>query len=129
MEDLNSMQAFVTSIQSACAHSPAIAKHHRLFEVFGNVAVRYCELKARTASLNPAQMELRMELDAQLSVLGFQPPPIPSLQEGDEGFNVLPKDSDSATANDVLEDGFNIGDWLSFSQNMMALVDTGDIQI
>ncbi|KAL2848054.1 hypothetical protein BJX68DRAFT_267969 [Aspergillus pseudodeflectus] len=60
VEDLNNMQAFVASIESACPHSPAIAKHHRLFQVFCDVAARHYELKARPASLLPEQMELRI---------------------------------------------------------------------
>jgi hypothetical protein len=60
VENLNNMQAFVASIESACPHSPAIAKHHRPFQVSCDVANRYYELKARPASFQPEQMELRM---------------------------------------------------------------------
>jgi hypothetical protein len=60
VEDLNNMQAFVASIESACPHSIAIGKHYRPFQVFCDVAVRYYKLKARPASFQPEQMELRL---------------------------------------------------------------------
>ncbi|KAL3444514.1 hypothetical protein BJX65DRAFT_297640 [Aspergillus insuetus] len=130
-EDLSSMQAFVASIESACPHSPAIAKHHRLFQVFCTVATRYCELKARPASLQPEQMELRIQLDAQLSMFGFIPQPHPSLPIGLGDVNAgVPhgelnpgEPSSDLQENDLVGDGFNLGDWFSFSQNMVALLD------
>ncbi|KAL2796015.1 hypothetical protein BJX66DRAFT_336287 [Aspergillus keveii] len=131
VDDLSSMQAFVASIESACPHSPAIAKHHRLFQVFCTVATRYCELKARPVSLQPEQMELRMQLDAQLSTFGFIPQPHPSLPIGLGDVNagvphgeLNPGESSSGLQeNDLVGDGFNLGDWFSFSQNMVALLD------
>ncbi|KAJ0415257.1 hypothetical protein BJY00DRAFT_327169 [Aspergillus carlsbadensis] len=130
-EDLHSMQAFVSSIESACPHSPAIAKHHRLFQVFCHVATRYCELKARPASMQPEQMELRMQLDAQLSSFGFnlQPPPALPVGFGDADAGVSQGGLDPGAPapglqeGDYAAEGFSLGDWFSFSQNMVALLD------
>ncbi|KAL4908268.1 hypothetical protein BDW74DRAFT_174955 [Aspergillus multicolor] len=130
VEDLDSMWAFVASIQSACPHSPAIAKHYRLFQVFCNVATRYCELKARPTSLQPEQLALRMELDSQLSTFGFQPPPLPPLSAGngvsDEGYGSTVA-APISQGGDASGDMFSLGDWFSFSQNMMALLDNNNV--
>ncbi|KAL4969154.1 uncharacterized protein BDV14DRAFT_196468 [Aspergillus stella-maris] len=79
-KDLTQMQHFVTLIKSTAQHSLAIDKHHRLFQVFYGVAVKYNELKSRSSSscsATAAQDELeytrvRSEVDAQLHALGLQ---------------------------------------------------------
>ncbi|KAL2834815.1 hypothetical protein BJY01DRAFT_223918 [Aspergillus pseudoustus] len=137
VEDLNSMQKFVTSIQSACAHSPAIERHHRLFQVFCNVAMRYCELKAKAWMLQPENLGLRRELDAQLSTIGLYPPQNPCLPLWNGGANVFTSDcSDPGASVPGLQadasrvaggDGSNLGDWFTFSQNMMGLLENNNI--
>ncbi|KAJ5518090.1 hypothetical protein N7453_000512, partial [Penicillium expansum] len=72
-EDLYQMHTFLKSIECACQHSSTIAKHHHLFSVFYNVAVRYTELGSPSSAMEEEQIQLQSEVDAQLSALGLQP--------------------------------------------------------
>ncbi|KAL4758282.1 Zn(II)2Cys6 transcription factor [Aspergillus foveolatus] len=133
LQDLSQMQAFVTSMESVCPHSPAIAKHHHLFHVFCTVAKRYCDIMS-TASSSEEQRRLRMEVDAQLSAFGLQSQlpagisgPIP-----DKRISSLEADTNWPGGNlgdgtIYAADGFNLGDWFSFSQNIVGLLDRDDL--
>lgn len=72
-EDLSRMYAFLKSIECACQHSNAIAKHHHLFGVLYSVALRYTELGLPSTPMEEEQLQLRSEVDAHLSSLGLQP--------------------------------------------------------
>ncbi|RDW70919.1 fungal specific transcription factor domain-containing protein [Aspergillus mulundensis] len=137
VEDLNQMRAFVTSIESACPNSPAIAKHHRLFQVFYTVAQRYRDLMVipEPAGLQGEQQRLRMEVDAQLSAFGLQTQlasaPYPA-QSGNRGpplpdLDIRLQESSSSLQGADVPDGFNLGDWFSFSQNIVGLLDRDEL--
>ncbi|EAA66070.1 hypothetical protein AN0197.2 [Aspergillus nidulans FGSC A4] len=133
LQDLSQMQAFVTSMESVCPHSPAIAKHYHLFHVFCTVAQRYCDIMS-TASSSEEQRRLRMEVDAQLCAFGVQSQ-LPAGISGripNKRMSSLEADTSSPGANfgdgtiDAV-DGFNLGDWFSFSQNIVGLLDRDDL--
>ncbi|KAH6949768.1 hypothetical protein BKA56DRAFT_606771 [Ilyonectria sp. MPI-CAGE-AT-0026] len=73
VNDLDAMQGFVDSIESASHCSVPIAKHHRLFHVFHNVARRYLQMKAASTPSQQGHAELRKQMDHCLSALGLQP--------------------------------------------------------
>ncbi|KAL6233018.1 hypothetical protein BDW75DRAFT_246837 [Aspergillus navahoensis] len=138
LQDLNKMQGFVTSMESACPHSPAIAKHHHLFQVFCTVAQRYRDIMA-AASSREEQLRLRMEMDAQLCAFGLQSQlaagtsdPGRDVSVPDERMPLSGPDIDCPGVGigvqnvDVME-GFNLGDWFSFSQNIVGLLDRDNL--
>ncbi|KAK1148556.1 hypothetical protein N8T08_009562 [Aspergillus melleus] len=127
VEDVQLMQTFNDSIESACPESKAIAKHHHLFQVFCGVARRYCELKAVSVSeQEQEQLLLRREVDARLAAFGVQPN---SLVGGlDSNLGDLEGLATAGITGDAAgEDGFNVGDWFSFSQNVMSLLDCNEM--
>ncbi|KAL4753692.1 hypothetical protein BDW72DRAFT_201388 [Aspergillus terricola var. indicus] len=133
LQDLNQMQAFVASMESVCPHSPAIAKHHHLFHVFCTVAQRYCDIMS-TASSSEEQLRLRMEVDAQLSAFGLQSQlpagisgPVPDKRMSSLGADTNCSGVDIGDGTIDAADGFNLGGWFSFSQNIMGLLDRDDL--
>ncbi|KAL4904979.1 hypothetical protein BDW74DRAFT_178546 [Aspergillus multicolor] len=138
-EDLNQMRAFVTSIESACLNFPAIAKHHRLFQVFYTVAKRYRDLMVlpRPAELQEEQQRLRMEVDAQLNAFGLQTQGAHAAYpaQSGQGQAALPDldmglpEISSNLQGAELPEGFNLGDWFSFSQNIVGLLDRDDLPL
>ncbi|KAI9042965.1 fungal specific transcription factor domain-containing protein [Aspergillus affinis] len=155
IEDVELMQTFNDSIESACPESKAIAKHHHLFQVFCVVARRYCELKAvssSSASVSASEQEqeqgqeqmlLRREVDARLAAFGVQPSfwagglesslgdgdgQVGSGGEGRGDLEGLPTTGIAGGAAPALgDDGFNVGGWFSFSQNVMSLLDCNEM--
>lgn len=67
--DLQHLQAFVSSIQSAPTVSDAAGKMHRLFQVLFSVALRYVEFHVSTPP--ESQMQASAEMDQYLAALGF----------------------------------------------------------
>ncbi|KAK1147948.1 hypothetical protein N8T08_000464 [Aspergillus melleus] len=139
LDDLTRMQTFVTSLESACASSKAIAKHHRLFQVFNSVALRYTELRGASPASQGETARLRMEMDTQLHALGLQvragsvpAPSMPGVGETDimgawhgaEGMARL--GHFSAGVDPLEEQSQQLGNWFSFGQNMMELVDENE---
>lgn len=140
LEDLTRMQTFVTSLESACPDSRAIARHHRLFQVFYSVAFRYSELRGASLPSQEESVRLRLEMDTQLNALGLQ------VQAGSApGHDTgVPAESNpmmtwsGAAGIDALgqfpaagvdvweEQSLRLGNWFSFSQNMMGLVEQNE---
>ena len=138
-DDLTRMQTFVTSLESACSSSKAIAKHHRLLQVFNSVALRYTELRGASPASQGETERLRMEMDTQLHALGLQvragsvpAPSMPGVGETDtmgawhgaEGMARL--GHFSAGVDSLEEQSQQLGNWFSFGQNMMELVDENE---
>ncbi|KAL4821400.1 hypothetical protein BDW67DRAFT_150686 [Aspergillus spinulosporus] len=133
LQDLSQMQAFVTSMESVCPHSPAIAKHHHLFQVFCTVARRYCDIMS-IATSSEEQLRLRMEVDAQLCAFGLQSQlpagisdPILGKRMPSLGADTNCPDGNIGNGTIDAADGFNLGDWFSFSQNIVGLLDRDDL--
>jgi hypothetical protein len=133
LQDLSQMQAFVTSMESVCPHSPAVAKHHHLFQVFCSVAQRYCDIMS-TASSSEEQLRLRMEVDAQLCAFGLQSQlpagisdPIPDMRTPSLKADTNCPGANFGDGTIDAADGFNLGDWFSFSQNIVGLLDRDDL--
>ncbi|CAG9978361.1 unnamed protein product [Clonostachys byssicola] len=130
-EDLNRMGNFVQSMEVASTFSNFKDNHHRLFQVLHTVATRYSELKA---SLTPSQVnnaELRTEMDAYLSSLGYQP----MHQDMTQDFTALPTMSfldmpmDTSGAHPEVEPNPQLANWFSWSQQMMGLMDSNQPDI
>jgi hypothetical protein len=130
-EDLNRMGDFVLSMEVASTFSNFKDNHHRLFQVLHTVASRYSELKA---SLTPSQVnsaELRTEMDAYLSSLGYQP----MHQDMTQDFTALPTMSfldmpmDTSGANPEVETNPQLANWFSWSQQMMGILDSNQPDI
>jgi hypothetical protein len=130
-EDLNRMGDFVQSMEVASTFSNFKDNHHRLFQVLHTVASRYSELKA---SLTPSQVnsaELRTEMDAYLSSLGYQP----THQDMAQDFTALPTMSyldmpmDTSGAHPEVEPNPQLANWFSWSQQMMGLLDSNQPDI
>ncbi|CAG8893549.1 unnamed protein product [Penicillium egyptiacum] len=130
-EDLSQMHTFLKSIECACQHSSTIAKHHHLFSVLYNVAVRYTELGFPSSAMEEEQIQLRSEVDAHLCALGLQPHLAYTSQnlQGNgltsafSGVGVIEQDRDEGS--DWQEPW--LGRWISFNQQMMGLLDGSDL--
>lgn len=130
-EDLTQMHSFLKSIESACPHSSTITKHHHLFSVFYNVALRYYELGSPSPTMEEKQMQLRSDVDAQLAALGLQTHMMAGSDQ-DPRQGIFGQDA-SGTAMDHLRDEGDweqdpwLARWFSFNQQMMGLVDGKDL--
>lgn len=69
--DLDIMQAFINSIESATHCSVSIARHHKLFQVFHNVARRFLQLKAVHTPSQEGHKELKAQMNLCLGALGL----------------------------------------------------------
>ncbi|PLB53981.1 hypothetical protein P170DRAFT_451884 [Aspergillus steynii IBT 23096] len=132
LDDLNRMQIFVTSMEGSCQESGAIAKHHRLFQVFYRVAERYTELMCSPTLMQEDRRNLKSQVDLHLSALGLQPNG--SYMVGQPTAEAGPMAS-SATVDmgpsdqDWPQQGFLLGSWFSFNQQMMDLMDQNDFAL
>lgn len=135
-EDLSRMYAFLKSIESACQHSNAIAKHHHLFGVLYSVALRYTELGLPYSPVAKEQLQLRSEVDAHLSALGLQPNRTyltAHHTEDVDSFMSSVQPSVEAIGQNQATEGNNwaqepwLGRWFSFNQQMMGLFDDNDL--
>lgn len=131
------MHTFVKSLESAREHSAAIAKHHDLFQVFHDVAVRYTELKAASTPAQPEQVEHRVAMDTYLSELGFQPQ-VGAAATRDGNQNGAGRSTEAAEAaylpsalpslegsggHEEAGQGAQLGNWYTVSQQMMGWLD------
>ncbi|KGO44534.1 Transcription factor, fungi [Penicillium expansum] len=127
-EDLYQMHTFLKSIECACQHSRTIAKHHHLFSVFYYVAVRYTELSSPSSAMEEEQIQLRSEVDAQLSALGLQPHTAyissPNLHQN--GLKDSLTMAIERNESDWVQDPW-LERWFSFNQQMMGLLDGNDL--
>ncbi|KAJ5197022.1 hypothetical protein N7449_007501 [Penicillium cf. viridicatum] len=135
-EDLSRMYAFLKSIESACQHSNAIAKHHHLFGVLYSVALRYTELGLPSSPVAKEQLQLRSEVDAHLSALGLQPDRTyltAHHAEDVDNFMSSVQPSVEAIGQNRAAEGNNwaqepwLGRWFSFNQQMMGLFEDNDL--
>lgn len=126
-EDLSRMHAFIKSIECTCQHSTAIAKHYRLFQIFHGAAVRYNELKYSPSSLQEEQVQLRTEVDAHLSVIGLQPH-VANASGQYQNPSVTEQNQDPV-GNVWAQEGLLLGNWFSFNQQMMGLLDHNDLPL
>lgn len=123
--DLSRMHTFVKSIECTCQHSTAIATHYRLFQMFYSVAVRYNELKSSPSSLQE-QVQLRTEVDAHLSALGLQPH-VAYATGHHENPSVVTEQNQDLGGDGWAQQGLSLGNWFSFNQQMMDLLDHNDL--
>ena len=65
------MQAFIDSIESATHCSVLIARYHKLFQVFYNVARRFLQLKAIHTPSQQGHAELKAQMNHCLGALGL----------------------------------------------------------
>lgn len=131
------MQIFVKSMEGSCHNSGAIAKHHRLFQVFYSVAARYTELMCSSAHMQEEQRELKSQVDAQLGALGLQPNGSSMLghptQETTQVASSATPDmgilghGQAPQREDWPEQGLLLGNWFSFNQQMMDFMDQSDL--
>lgn len=127
------MHTFIRSLESACQHSSAIAKHHDLFQLFYNVAVRYTDMKLASTPSQPEQAELRVEMGSYLSELGFQAQHGIQNAAGGGGQGVsteflsmtLPHDVSGGQAE--AGQAAQLANWYAVSQQMMGLLDNNQL--
>lgn len=132
VNDLDAMQGFVDSIESASHCSVPIAKHHRLFHVFHNVARRYLQMKAASTPSQQGHAELRKQMDQCLSALGLQPHDC--MQNGFEDGSMLSPSimpMQQIQGNDTemgrgVEQPVQIMNWYALSQQMIESFDNDD---
>lgn len=67
------MQGFINSIESATHGSVPIARHHKLFQVFHNVARRFLQLKATHTPSQQSHEELKAQMNHCLGAIGLHP--------------------------------------------------------
>ncbi|KAJ5114352.1 hypothetical protein NUU61_000111 [Penicillium alfredii] len=151
IQDLARMQSFVTSIESACRHSKAIAKHHRLFQVFYSVALRHTELRWAPTPTQEESLRLRMEMDAHLSALGLPQTALAAanhsshtgtetqetethqgqamawLGDNAPGLGTLDPVQGGGMTSTWEDQGARLGNWFSFNQHVMELLDHNDL--
>lgn len=137
LDDLNRMHNFVSSLESACEQSSAIAKHHALFQVFHNVAARYIELKTASTPTQPEQAEQRVEMGTYLSELGFQPQMVPPSRDEIEGpggtgseveapYVPIMMPREVPVGYEEVDQAAQLANWLTVSQQMMGLLDNNE---
>lgn len=141
------MQAFVGSMKDSCQNSGAITKHHKLFQVFYSVAARYTELMMHSSPMQEQQRKLKSQVDAQLNALGLQPNNH-TLEPGSEAGTMAPSEPSVGLNMEFpaldqhgqrqphqpavnqewmqAQEGLLLGNWFSFNQQMMGLMDHGD---
>lgn len=138
LDDLSRMHTFVSSLESACEQSTAIAKHHALFKVFHNVAARYIELKSASTPTQPEQAEQRVEMGTYLSELGFQPQMVPPSRDGIEGaggtgsaveapYMPMMIPGEVSGGYEEVDQAAQLANWLTVSQQMMGLLDNNEL--
>jgi hypothetical protein len=110
--DLQKLEVFVQSLQSACETSQAVDKLHRLSNVLYNVAVLYIEAKAQQG-LDQDMVPVGNEFDMYLSQLGFMPM--------DEGLGAG-EGSGGAAGADATRNAL-LGDWFSGGNHILGLVE------
>lgn len=141
-EDLDCLHTFISSLESACQHSSAIARHHDLFQVFYNVAMRYTELKSASTPMQLEQAEQRVEMGTYLSELGFQPQigqdAHDSFQDRANRSNqvasaeFLPSMAllyDVSGGHEQVEQTTQLGNWYTVSQQMMGWLDNNQLPL
>jgi hypothetical protein len=126
------MHNFIKSIERACQHSNAIAKHHRLFELFYSVALRYSELGLPSSPMEEEQVKLRSEVEEHLNLLGIQSHTgyvnVHHTQENDDLTSSNPSsvgaiEHNRAAEGNNLEQNPPLGRWFHFNQQMLGLLD------
>lgn len=125
------MHSFLKSIESACPHSSTITKHHHLFSVFYNVALRYYELGFPSSTMEEERIQLRSDVDAQLAALGLQTHMMPG-SEQDPRQGIFEQGASDTAVDPHRDEGDWEQDpwlarWFSFNQQMMGLVDGKDL--
>lgn len=128
------MESFVTSIQPAAHYSTSITNHHRLFQVFHNVALRYTALKSSLVPSQQDQMELKAQMDQYLSTIGAYPPCNTIEQRVDRGAqyaSVTPFEMppDDIGPNEAIDQASQLATWFSSSQQMMGWLDSDQFQL
>ncbi|CAG8341143.1 unnamed protein product [Penicillium salamii] len=128
-EDLNQMHSFLKSIESACQYSSTITKHHHLFSIFYNVALRYYKLGSPSSAMEEEQIQLRSDVDAQLTALGVQTnmPPSSDPPSQEEHFEQSSSTTTEQNGEGSWEQDPWLERWFSFNQQMMGLVDGRDL--
>jgi hypothetical protein len=111
VEDLNLLQAFVTSLIPAIPQSEPVEKLHRLCQVLSNVAALYVEAKAQLPA-DQNMLPIGNEFDMYLSALGLMPMEGQMLSEAAGG--------DAPMSGQMSY----LGDWFSGSRHMMDLLET-----
>ncbi|EMT61118.1 Putative transcriptional regulatory protein C11D3.07c [Fusarium odoratissimum] len=134
-EDLDRMQKFVNSIKPAHPVSSIVSKHHRLFQIFYEVALRYNELKSTSKMQQNGCAEVSTEFYNCLNALGFQPPVGTSDMAG--GANATLNDNSYEVSADVSADtcrgimetdpASQLPAWFNMSQQMMGLLNNDDM--
>jgi hypothetical protein len=104
--DLDIMQAFINSIESATHCSVPIARHHKLFQVFHNVARRFLQLKAVNTPSQQGHEELKAQMNHCLSALGLHQQGC--VQNGYGGSPML-LPSMASTQSPVNDSGISVG--------------------
>lgn len=129
------MQNFVNSIKPAHPVSSIVAKHHRLFQLFYEVASRYNELKSTSKVQQNGYTEVSTEFTSYLNALGFQP----SLETSDiaSGANVMLNDNSQKVSTNVSADNrretieadptSQLPAWFHMSQQMVGLLNNDDM--
>lgn len=136
-EDLDRMEKFVNSIKPAHPASNLVSKHHRLFQIFYEVALRYTELKSTSNMQHNGYAEVSMEFDNYLNALGFHYPTIGS--DMADGVNATPNEvscqvspevsTDTHNVNMAANPGLELPAWLHVSQQMMGLLNNDDMPL
>ena len=132
------MDTFVNSLESACEHSNAVAKHHDLFRVFHSVAVRYTEMKSASTATQAEQAEDKEEIDTYLSQLGFRPQAMSGARDifqrdggGDTqgaelGYLPIEPLREAPGVHDEVD---QLANWYTVSQQMMGWLDNDDLSL
>ena len=119
----------MTSIEPAACYSTSIANHHRLFQVFHSVALRYTALKSSLTPSQQDQIELKAQMDQYLSTIGAYPPCNTVEQRVDRGAQYasvasFEMPSDDIGANEAIDQASQLATWFSSSQQMMGWLES-----
>jgi hypothetical protein len=129
------MENFVNSIKPAHPVSSIVAKHHRLFQLFYEVALRYNKLKSTSKVQQNGYAEVSTGFSNYLNALGFQPPVETGNMAG-EADAMLNDNSQKVSANvsadncrDTIEadPASQLPAWFHMSQQMMGLLNNDDM--
>ncbi|KAI9150764.1 putative transcriptional regulatory protein [Paramyrothecium foliicola] len=135
-EDLERMRSFVESIDSSQPESKIVSKHHRLFQIFYEVALRYTQLKTASTPVQDDSLAVSTELDGYLHALGFQLPTatsntgnphIPVPQSSYEGSTVGFTGASQEEVTGAAEASLQMPPWFNLSQHMIGLMDSDEM--
>lgn len=127
--DLPGLQSFVTSLQSACAHSKSLTKLHNVLQTLHNVALSFVEQRRETTSVaqnsSPWSPQTQAEFDRYLYELGLA---FGSTQQTHQRGNdnpLAPTPMAHSSEIGVVDNSTELATWFNGNQRLLDVLQDG----